>query len=247
MLRLAPSALCLGLCAAMLTPLAVHAQSTAAPEVPAAPARHSADHLLAGTAASITSAQAEVTNDQGQDPARNSSADQNPGQDTEAAPSRAGSSWWGSLKDNVAATWHSDRYELYIPLHTWHNRHFYSAEQISKYQENPWGIGIGKYRDTPVGTTHGIGAMVFMDSHNAPEPFIAYTWQKNWQVTEHQQVSLGGFAGFTARKEIAHYAPIPVAWPYVAYRYRNFSVQGMYFPGRSGNGNIAFFWAKYRF
>ncbi|MFD1244668.1 lipid IV(A) palmitoyltransferase PagP [Paralysiella testudinis] len=163
----------------------------------------------------------------------------------QAAEPRAGG-WWQNTKEQVAATWASDRYELYLPLYAWHNRSTYSKEKIKEFNENAWGIGFGKYRDTEYNTTHGIGGMVFMDSHNDPEPFVAYTWQKNWPISQHQKLAAGGFVGVTARSDIGPYAPIPVAWPYVAYSYRKFSLQGMYFPGSKGNGNIAFFWAKYR-
>ena len=154
--------------------------------------------------------------------------------------------WWQTVKDNVRETWRSEHSELYIPLRTWHNRAIYSREKIKTFNEAPWGIGWGKVRDTPHNTTHSLGLMVFADSHNDPEPFLAYSWQRNWSVSENQKVSLGAFAGFTARSDY-NYVPIPVAWPYVSYSYKNLSIQGMYFPGSKGNGNIAFFWAKYRF
>lgn len=164
----------------------------------------------------------------------------------EVAEAPAAIGWWQNTKNQVAATWASDRYELYLPLYSWHNRSKYTKEKIRGFNEYAWGIGIGKYRDTGDNTTHGIGAMVFMDSHNDPEPFVAYTWQKNWRLSQNQKMSAGAFAGITARSDIGPYAPIPVAWPYVAYSYKKLSLQGMYFPGGKGNGNIAFFWAKYR-
>ncbi|MDO5687348.1 MAG: lipid IV(A) palmitoyltransferase PagP [Neisseria sp.] len=164
-----------------------------------------------------------------------------------AETSASDTGWWQSTKDNVAATWASDEYELYLPLRTWHNRSKYSKEKIKEFNEQPWGIGIGKVRDDEKGNTHSIFAMVFADSHYDPETTVAYAWQKNWRVSQNQKVSLGAFAGLTSRSDIMSYTPFPVAWPYVSYSYRKLSIQAMYFPGSKGNGNIAFFWARYRF
>ena len=172
---------------------------------------------------------------------------------TESAPAAAvggaaaeSKGWYGSLKDNISQTWASEQYELYVPLRTWHNRSKYSKEKIKEFNEAPWGLGIAKYRDDEHGNTHSLAAMVFQDSHNDPEPTVAYLWQKNWRVSEHQKVAAGVMGGLTMRSDF-NWVPIPFAWPYVGYSYRKLSVQGMYFPGRQGNGNIAFFWARYRF
>lgn len=154
---------------------------------------------------------------------------------------------WQKTKNNVAATWASDEYEIYLPLRTWHNRSTYSKEKIKEFNEQPWGIGAGKVRDDEHGNTHSLFLMVFSDSHYDPETMLGYAWQKNWRLSTHQKVSLGAFGGLTSRSDIMHYVPFPVAWPYVSYSYRKFSLQGMYFPGGKGNGNIAFFWARYRF
>ena len=53
---------------------------------------------------------------------------------------------WSRAKYNVSETWASDSYDMYIPLYAWHNRLTYDQEHIDKYNENPWGFGIGKYR-----------------------------------------------------------------------------------------------------
>lgn len=53
---------------------------------------------------------------------------------------------WSRVQDSLSQTWQSKNYELYIPVNTWHNRHFYSYEKIDGYNGRPWGLGLGKYR-----------------------------------------------------------------------------------------------------
>ena len=72
-------------------------------------------------------------------------ADETPA--TPEAPARpATSGFWQRSWDNVETTWRSDRYELYLPAITWHNRAFYDRDKIDEYNEHPWGLGLGRYR-----------------------------------------------------------------------------------------------------
>lgn len=63
---------------------------------------------------------------------------------------------WDSIKDQASKTWASDKYEFYVPLHTWHNRLLYDKNKYKKYNENPWGAGFGKYRYDENGNWHAI-------------------------------------------------------------------------------------------
>lgn len=36
---------------------------------------------------------------------------------------------WDKFTNNVSTTWDSDKYELYIPFFTWHNRFMYDKEK----------------------------------------------------------------------------------------------------------------------
>ena len=53
--------------------------------------------------------------------------------------------YWQGLKQDVADTWNSKNYSAYAPIYAWHNRLTYDQEHIDKYNENPWGLGVGKY------------------------------------------------------------------------------------------------------
>lgn len=162
------------------------------------------------------------------------------------APPVTFTSLWNDVSATVSTTWQSEHKELYVPLHTWHNRRMYTAEKIASYNENPWGIGLGKYRYDDAGNWHALYAMTFLDSHNKMEPIAGYGYQKMWRPSENWRLGAGFTAGFTARADY-HYYPIPVILPLVSVEYGRFALQATYVPGGKGNGNILFSWLRWQF
>ncbi|MFC3532753.1 lipid IV(A) palmitoyltransferase PagP [Vogesella facilis] len=147
---------------------------------------------------------------------------------------------------NMAATWQSSQYELYVPLHTWHNRAMYSADKIDGYNENPWGLGVGKYHYDADGDWHAWYAMAFLDSHHDVEPIAGYGYQKMWRPGGDWRLGAGFTAGLTMRSDY-HYVPLPVVLPTVSAEYGRFSLQATYIPGAAGAGNVLFTWARWQF
>lgn len=139
-------------------------------------------------------------------------------------------------------TWQSTNYEIYIPINTWHNRSNYTDEQISKYNEQPWGIGIGKYRYDQDGDWHGLYAMVFLDSKSKWEPIVGYGFQKVWQPSEAVKLGLGYTVGMTLRNDL-NYVPLPVIVPLVSIKYQAIAIQSTYVPGASGH--VLFTWIRW--
>jgi palmitoyl transferase len=156
-----------------------------------------------------------------------------------ADPVTSSSSWWSRAWADLDQTWHSEQYELYVPLHTWHNRRMYTAEKIASYNENPWGIGAGKVRYDDQGNWHALYVMEFLDSHSKVEPIAGYGYEKIWRPSENWRFGLGFTAGLTARQDES-YAPIPLVLPLVSVEYGRFSLQSTYVPGGKGNGNVLF-------
>jgi lipid IVA palmitoyltransferase len=149
------------------------------------------------------------------------------------------------VQDTVVKTWQSTEYELYIPINTWHNRNYYSAEKIDSFNEQPWGLGIGKYRYDEDGDWHGIYGMAFLDSHNNIEPVFGYGFQKVWQSSENVQLGLGYTAGVTVRTDLDHLAA-PLLLPLFSIQYKDVAVQSTYIPGGQGYGNILFTWLRWQ-
>jgi palmitoyl transferase len=149
------------------------------------------------------------------------------------------------VEDSLSQTWQSKNYELYIPLNTWHNRSYYSAEKIDSYNEQPWGLGLGKYHFDDDGDWNALYAMAFADSHNKIEPIIGYGFQKMWRPSDNFRLGAGYTVGITIRDEM-NYVPIPVIAPLVSAEYKRLSLQSTYIPGGNGNGNILFTWLRWQ-
>ena len=150
--------------------------------------------------------------------------------------------------NRVADLWHSDHYDLYIPAYTWHNRFMYDSEVVKKYNENPWGIGVGKSITDEKGNTHLLVIMEFQDSHNKFEPYGGYVFQKNWYMGEAHDWStgLGYVLGITAREDYS-YIPIPLPLPVGGVQYKKLAVQAAYIPGLYNDGNVLFTWLRWNF
>lgn len=154
-------------------------------------------------------------------------------------------SWWSGVKGSLSKTWQSQDYELYIPINTWHNRSYYTQEKIDEYDENPWGLGIGKYRFDEDGDWHALYGMVFKDSHSDIEPVAGYAFQKTWRPVNDVRLGLGYTVGVTMRSDM-HYIPIPIIAPLASVEYKKIALQSTYILGGEGNGNILFTWVRWQ-
>jgi palmitoyl transferase len=154
---------------------------------------------------------------------------------------------WSDVQDSLFQTWQSQNYELYIPVNTWHNRNFYSAEKIARFNEQPWGLGVSKYRTDNEGNWHSLYAMAFLDSHNKIEPIVGYGYQKIWRTLEDIQLGVGYTTGLTLRQTSSYLLPIPVVAPLMSIGYKSLTVQSTYIIGGEGYGNVLFTWLSWKF
>ncbi len=138
-------------------------------------------------------------------------------------------------------------WELYVPLYTYHMRYAYTAEKISSYNENPWGLGLGRGRIDEKGNWHGLYAMFFHDSHNKPEYQLGYAFKTFWPIAENLKAGLGYTAFLGARSDINNYIPFLGVLPVASLEYGKVSLDATYVPGGQGNGNVMFIWSKIRF
>ena len=154
---------------------------------------------------------------------------------------------WNKAKYNVSETWQSDTYDLYVPFYAWHNRLAYDDEHIEKYNEEAWGLGIGKYRYDKDGDWHGLYAIAFKDSNSYLETMFGYAYQKNWFVNCNRdfRVGLGFTVGVTQRHEYS-YIPVPLPLPIAGIEYGRFALQAAYVPGIKNDGNVLFSWFRFR-
>ena len=150
-----------------------------------------------------------------------------------------------SWTDHLKSLWNSDQYDFVLPANTWHNREAYSHEKIKEFNERPWGAGFGKRFYDEDKDLHSLSAMVFMDSHNDPEPTFAYQFQKKWYFGEEENFSLGlGYSmGFTVRSDFA-WIPFPYILPVFSAQIWRISLENTYVPGKKGNGHVLFTWLR---
>lgn len=152
---------------------------------------------------------------------------------------------WSRTQDSLSQTWQSENYELYVPINTWHNRNFYSKEKIESFNEQPWGLGIGKYRFDDDGDWNGLYVMAFQDSHRNIEPLAGFGFQKIWLPIENLRLGAGYTVGITMREDM-HYIPLPGILPLVSVEYKKMALQSTYVPGGYGHGNILFTWLRWQ-
>ncbi|UPK79658.1 lipid IV(A) palmitoyltransferase PagP [Proteus vulgaris] len=156
-------------------------------------------------------------------------------------------SYWGKFKRNVNQTWDNDQYNYYLPVWTWHNRFTYDREKTNRYNETPWGFGMGKYRYDSDGDWHSLYAMAFMDSNNRVQPIMGYGFEKMWYPGDKDGFRMG--AGFTLSITARHeydYIPMPLPLPLVSVGYGHLSLQATYVPGTYNNGNVLFAWLRWQ-
>lgn len=156
--------------------------------------------------------------------------------------------WIRASAKLIRAIWREGSWEVFAPLHAWHNREAYPKYKIEGYNEDPWGFGIGRYRMDYKNNRDGILAIGFSDSNWHFEPLLLYSWEKIWRDRrDFFRFSAGYVAGFTTRKEW-HWCPIPMALPIVSVEAGPFSYSNTYIPGLGKeNGNVWFSWASVRF
>ena len=148
------------------------------------------------------------------------------------------------VKTELSQTWQSPDVELYVPINTWHNRHYYKSEAVDDFNERPWGLGAGKYRYDEDGDWHGIYAMAFLDSNREIEPVVGYGFQKVWRASENVRLGLGYTLGVTIRQDF-DYVPMPLLLPLLSVKYKQVALQSTYVPGGQGHGNILFSWLRW--
>ena len=158
--------------------------------------------------------------------------------------------WTDFVINDVKDIWNEDNHkvDLYIPLYAWHNRLTYDKEHIDKYNENPWGAGLGFSHYNDENTWSGIYAMAFKDSNSYLETYFGYARQWNWCAGDENQWHIGaGYTlGLTQRHEYS-YIPIPLPLPMIGFGYRNIEIHGAYVPGIKNDGNVMFTFARIYF
>jgi len=153
--------------------------------------------------------------------------------------------WFKASCLRLHQVWTEGDNELYLPAYAWHNRYTYDPRKIPRYNENPWGGGLGKSFYDEDGDWHGLYAFAFLDSHKNVEPVVGYAFLKELHFNENTRAGAGFGLLVTARPDIFHNIPFPGALPWVSFGYRKASLSMTYVPGSKNAGNVLFVILKY--
>lgn len=156
---------------------------------------------------------------------------------------------WDKLKYNTSETWNNpDGYNAFVPVTMWHNRLFYDKEHLEKYNEEPWGFGVGMTRYDNEGDMHTLFAMGFKDSNFKLQTIAGYSYQKLWYFgcSKEWYTGAGFILSLTQRHEYS-YIPVPLPLPAVSIGHKKIALQMAYVPGIKNDGNVAFVWTKFEF
>ncbi len=152
--------------------------------------------------------------------------------------------WLSSACKRVMRVAHDGTWDLYVTGYGWHIDGF----EGRRSELNPWsyGGGAGKHWVGANGNEDILFAFAFSDSHHNVEPIGGYARQ--WYtkpVLGGLQAGGGYFVGVTARSDVVHYLPLPLALPIGSIRYRRASLMGIIIPRIPGlnDGDVA--WRRY--
>src|SRR5690606_28897548 len=134
-------------------------------------------------------------------------------------------SWLGRKCLRVQQAWDKGRTDLYLPFLAHHGRNTYTAQRISEFNEDAWGLGFGRsivtnrarFRDD----WDGIYVMGFRDSHRDLQLMAGYAYQ-TYLRTETFNLGIGYTAGITSRRDIASGFPIPIVLPMASINYKDY-------------------------
>jgi hypothetical protein len=156
--------------------------------------------------------------------------------------------WLSAACERVMRVAREGTWDVYVTGYGWHIDGFDGR----RHELNPWsyGGGAGKHWTDANGNEDVLFALAFSDSHHNVEPIGGYARQ--WYtkpVLGGLQAGGGYFVGITARSDVAHYLPVPIALPIGSVRYKKASLMGTFIPRIPGlnDGDVAFFWGRYEF
>jgi len=156
---------------------------------------------------------------------------------------------FGRLKNRIGQTWNEGNVDLIVPVYTWHNRLTYrDRDRVRRYNEHPWGGGLGLSMFDEDGDSHMLYLIAFKDSWNKWQPYGGYAFLKNWRFGPDDDVRIGAGVtlGITAREQY-NYIPFPLPLPMFGIGYKQFSVEAAYIPGPRDTMNVLFTWLRWTF
>ena len=149
---------------------------------------------------------------------------------------------YSCLKERLLNVWDAPNWLLIVPVNTYHNRGNYTEQNIREFNEDPWGLGIGKWYRDKRNVRHELSFLIFLDSYKYPEPILGYAWQKDYFLDIMHNWSVGyGCNFFITARHKQSYIPFPGLTPHLAVQYKRLALNVAWVPRISqGTGDIFF-------
>jgi palmitoyl transferase len=161
----------------------------------------------------------------------------------------AGSDWWTSVKERIAAIADNGKPDLYLSGYAYHGRGTYTEERIDELNEKSWGAGFGKTLRDDHGNDASLYAIGISDSHREPQFMGGYAYQWIWPLAD-SGIEAG--AGYTAllisRVDYFDSVPFPALLPVASLGTRGAKLMFSYVPRLSrnkGNGDVLFAFLRF--
>jgi len=145
---------------------------------------------------------------------------------------------WGSWLEtgcrHVVDTYSQGNNALLLSGYQWHLPYDWTPERRAAENENAWGGGWARSRQTPSGNTEDVFFLVFQDSHRNAQFNLGYAWRTYWGDRSVLQAGLGYSALIIQRPDIAGGWPFPAVLPLVSLRSGQVEVLSAYIPKLNG-------------
>jgi palmitoyl transferase len=138
---------------------------------------------------------------------------------------------------HVVDTYSQGSNALLVSGYEWHIPYNWTPERRREENENAWGGGWARSRETPSGNTEDVFFLVFRDSHRQAQFNLGYAWRTYWGDRSLLQGGLGFTVMIVQRPDIASGIPVPVALPLLTLRHKEVEVLTAYVPKLNGGVN----------
>lgn len=162
--------------------------------------------------------------------------------------------WWQSTKDMVRTKaetiYDQGETSLLLSGYAHHGRSTYTRERIREFNENAWGLGLGKVLRHPNRDEEYLYALAISDSHYNPQLMAGYAYQWVWPLAGTLEIGAGWSALLISRPDILHGVPFPIALPLMSIGTPNVKLMASYIPRLSsnkGNGDVLYIFGRIHF
>lgn len=171
-----------------------------------------------------------------------------------AAYATESTGWWRQTKDMVrtkAETMNDQgKTTLFLSGYAHHGRNTYTPERINGFNENAWGLGLGKILRNTNGNEEYLYGLAISDSHYDPQLMAGYAYQRIWPIADKLEVGAGWTALLISRSDTWGGVPFPIALPVASIGTPDAKLMAVYIPRISstkGNGDVLFVFGRINF